>query len=363
MALPSRQRIPAYPPTGATGTVPAVPADHARNAPVAREGLCDLPATPAPVTDYAVFGGVMRTALEFPSLRVQAGAHPTWTVHRSGSRALPVDARSLGTDGVDASVSARLYRSRAAWHLVYDDTGCFDIDTAGDEIVWRAPESVSEEAARLDLIGRVLAMAMHAAGDVCFHASAVAVDGEAIAFLGAKGFGKSTLAWALVRAGARLLTDDTLRVQLDATPLAYPGVHELRLRSDAATRLPPAPREARLAGGRMVVDTLALTQLQADPVPFGALYLLSPVNELPGGAAARVSALPAVPAALSLVRHAKIAPLLAGADAVALLDRVVDLVRRIPVRLLEVSRDFDRLDDVVTDVLSQHADRMHVSAS
>ncbi len=315
------------------------------------------------MTDYAVFGGVMRSALEFPSLRVQPGAHPTWTVHRSVRRELPLDAQSLGTDLVDASVSARLYRSSAAWHLVYDDTGCFDIDATGEEIVWRAPELASEDAARLDLIGRVLAMAMHAAGDVCFHASAVAVDGEAIAFLGAKGFGKSTLAWALVRAGARLLTDDTLRVQLDVTPLAYPGVHELRLRSDAATRLPPGPHEARLAGGRMVVDALELAQRQADPVPIGALYLLAPVNTLPGDAAARVSVLPAVPAAISLVRHAKIAPLLTGADAVALLDRVVALVQRIPVRLLEVSRDFDRIDEVIVDVLSRHAYRVGVATA
>jgi hypothetical protein len=297
----------------------------------------------------------MRSALEFPSLRVQPDAHPTWTVHRSVPRALPPEAQSLGTDQVDASVSARLYRSRGGWHLVYDDTGCFDVDASGGEIVWRPPASASEDAARLDLIGRVLATAMHAAGDVCFHASAVAVDGEAIAFLGGKGFGKSTLAWAMVRAGARLLTDDTLRVELGATPLAYPGVHELRLRCDAAMRLPPAPREARAAGGRLVVDGLALAQLQSAPVPIGAIYLLSPVNELPGGMAVRVSVLPSVPSALSLVRHAKIAPLLGGADAVALLDRVVAFVQRIPVRLLEVSRNFSRIDEVVGDVLSRHS--------
>lgn len=348
---------------GATGTVPVGPADHARNALVAREGLVDLPATPAAVTDYAVFGGVMRSALEFPALRVQAAAHPTWTVHRGVPRNLPVDAQSLGTDQVDARVTARLYRSSSAWHLVYDDTGCFDVDKSGEEIVWRASDGVSEDAARLDIIGRVLATAMHAAGDVCFHASAVAIDGEAVGFLGAKGFGKSTLAWALVRAGARLLTDDTLRVQLGATPLAYPGVHELRLRSDAARRLPPGPREARPAGDRLVVGTLPIERLQVQPVPIGALYLLSPVNELPGSAAARVYDLPAVPGALSLVRHAKIAPLLAGTDAVALLDRVVALVQRIPVRLLEVSRNFDRLDEVVARVLSRHADGVEAPTS
>jgi hypothetical protein len=220
--------------------------------------------------------------------------------------------------------------------------------------VWRAPQDASEEAARLDLIGRVLATAVHAAGDICFHASAVAAGTEAIAFLGAKGFGKTTLAWALVRAGARLVTDDTLRVQLDGIPLAYPGVHELRLRRDAAMQLPPATREARAAGDRLVVDALELDRLQTVPLPLGALYLLSPVADLPDGSAVRVSALPPVPAALSLVRHAKIAPLLTGPEAVELLDRVVALARRVPIRLLEVARDFSRLEDVASAVTALH---------
>ena len=308
------------------------------------------------MTDYTIFGGILRSALEFPSLRAQSAVHPTWTLQRRAPEPLPSGAVPLGTDQVDASASVRLYRSADGWHLVYDDTGRFDIDAAGRAIVWRAPPHVSEEAARVDIMGRVLATAVHAAGDVCFHASAVSIDGEAVAFLGAKGFGKTTLAWALVRAGARLITDDTFRVQLEATPVAYPGVHELRLRPDAATHLPPAPREARPTGDRLVVDALALDRLQGDPLPIGALYLLSPVTDLPDGAAARVRVLPPVPSALSLVRHAKIAPLLIGSEAVELLDRIVALAQRTPVRLLEVSRDFSRLDDVVTDVLAAHTD-------
>jgi hypothetical protein len=307
------------------------------------------------VTDYSIFGGTLRSALAFPSLRVESAERPTWTLDVHVPAPLPDDAQALGADQVVASTMVRLYRSREGWHLVYDDTGRFDIDPAGRAIVWRAPDGVSEDAARLDIIGRVLATAVHAAGAVCFHASAVAVDGEAIAFLGAKGFGKSTLAWALVRAGARLLTDDTLRVQLDATPVAYPGVHELRLRPDAADRLPPAPREARQAGDRLVVDGLEVDRLQEDPVPIAALYMLSPVTDLPGSCASRVSALASVPSALSLVRHAKIAPLLTGTAAGALLDRTASLAQLVPVRLLEVARDFSRLDDVVAEVLALHS--------
>lgn len=314
------------------------------------------------MTDYAIFGGVLRTSMEFSSLRPRPVARPTWTLEVHAPAAMRSDARALGVDQVDASATVRLYRSAGEWHLVYDDTGRFDIDAAGHTIVWRAPRDVSEDAARLDVMSRVLATAMHAAGDVCFHASAVAIGGEAIAFLGPKGFGKSTLAWALVRAGARLLTDDTLRVRLDDTPFAYPGVHELRLRRDVATRLPPESREARVAGDRLVVDSLELDRLQDEPVPIGGLYVLAPVADLPGSAAARVSALGPVPSALALVRHAKIAPLLVGADAVELLDRVVALARRVPVRLLEIPRDFSRLDEVVADVLAGHGDGTGASA-
>lgn len=314
------------------------------------------------MTDYAIFGGVLRTSMEFPSLRRRPTAQPTWTLHVRAPTGMRSAARALGVDQVDASANVRLYRSDDVWHLVYDDTGRFDVEDGGATISWQAPGDVSVDAARLDIMSRVLATAMHAAGDVCFHASAVDLGGEAIAFLGAKGFGKSTIAWALVRAGARLLTDDTLRVQLDETPLAYPGVHELRLRRDVATRLPPDSREARIAGDRLVVDALEVDRLQDEPVPIGALYLLAPVADLPGSAAARVSALPPVPSALALVRHAKIAPLLVGAEAVELLDRVVALARRVPVRLLEVARDFSRLDDVVADVLACHSDGVGASA-
>ena len=331
------------------------PAVRVRNEGVAREGRLDLPATFAGMTDYAIFGGVLRTSIEFPSLRACAVADPTWTLHVDAPARLPSDARPLGVDRVEGSVSVRLYRSSACWHLVYDDTGRFDVDVAGRTIVWRAPADVSLEAARLDVMSRVLATAMHAAGDVCFHASAVVSGDDAIAFLGAKGFGKSTLAWALVRAGARLLTDDTLRVELGETPVACPGVHELRLREETATRLPPDSHEARVMGGRLVVDALEREQLQSESLRIGALYLLTPVTELPNGAATRVTTLAAVPSALSLVRHAKIAPLLAGTEAVELLDRVVALTRRVRVCLLEVTRDFSRLDDVVADLLAVHA--------
>lgn len=310
---------------------------------------------------YAIFGGALRSALEFPFLRPVEARPATWTLHRSAPEPLPRDASALGDDDVDANARVRLHRSSVGWHLAYDDTGRFDVATDGRLITWHAPENASLDAARLDVTGRVLALALHAGGDLCFHASAVAIGGAAVGFLGAKGMGKSTLAWALVRAGARLLTDDTLRVRPGSPAIAYPGVHELRLRPDVATRLPPAPREARVWGDRLTVQELTMDRLQREPLPLAALYLLSPVRQ-PSSSGARALAVSDVAAALSLIRHAKIAPLLAGPESALLLDRVVALARRVSVRVLEVPRDFDCLDDVVDDLLVAHGAETSVPA-
>ena len=75
-------------------------------------------------------------------------------------------------------------------------------------------------------------------GRLVFHASAVVTRSGAIAFLGASGRGKSTLAAAFAAAGGTLLTDDGLL--LDETGGAFrvvPGHASIRLRGDSRREL------------------------------------------------------------------------------------------------------------------------------
>lgn len=58
------------------------------------------------------------------------------------------------------------------------------------------------------LLGPVLGILLRLRGITCLHASAVAMDDEAIAFLGPPGAGKSTTAALLVRGGYAALADD-----------------------------------------------------------------------------------------------------------------------------------------------------------
>jgi len=62
----------------------------------------------------------------------------------------------------------------------------------------------------------------------------------------------------------------------------------------------------------------------------------------------------AVPAALSLVGHAKIGALLGKSEAPRVFDRAVRVASRVAVYRLDLPRDFERLGDVVTRLIAWH---------
>jgi hypothetical protein len=100
--------------------------------------------------------------------------------------------------------------------------------------VYRAPEA-DPDLIPVFIEGSVLAHALAAEDLLALHASAVEVDGRALAIVGPPGWGKSTLAALLCASGARLVADDALRVDAaDSGPLCFPGVGGLRLRPAAA---------------------------------------------------------------------------------------------------------------------------------
>lgn len=74
----------------------------------------------------------------------------------------------------------------------------------------RMAEETLLRQAEVRLLGPVIGLWMEARGWPVLHASAVEIDGGAVAFLAGNGGGKSTLAAACVAAGHRLLSDDLL---------------------------------------------------------------------------------------------------------------------------------------------------------
>jgi len=311
------------------------------------------------MSHYQVYGRCLESDLCFPELPPGAGP-ADWVLSTvSGRAAPPPGALYLGDDAVQGDVRVRLHLTPSGFWLDFDDSGDFALSDDGRAIRWYRPshaDADTDALARIDVLGRVLALALHAEGRLCLHGSGVCVGGVALGFLAPKFHGKSTLALALVRAGASLLTDDTLVVAATPDPLALPGVHAMRLWNDSAARLlDDRVGTATADGDKLCLRDLPAGRRMQQPSPLAAVYLLAPTPADDHRAAAVRTPLPPTAAALALVGHGKLSPLLGRAQAALALRRAVDVARGVPVYTLSVVRDFARLDEVVDQLLRWHA--------
>jgi len=258
----------------------------------------------------------------------------------------------------EGSVRLQVSKTPTGLRFAYTDTGMFDISDGGRNLVWYPTASAPLDLAMIDVMGRVMAGALHLGGLFCLHGSAVALgDGSCgIGFLAPKHYGKSTLAFAMTQRGAQLLTDDTLPVEFSEPVRLRPGVHSVRLWTDSAERL-ASDRigTGREYGGKHIVDQLPEDRVADQAVPLTAVYVLSPPSELTPPDLVRRSRLPDVPAAMALVQHAKLGALLGKSEAPVLFERAVAAARAVPVYALDFVRDFAHVDYVVGQLMEWHA--------
>jgi hypothetical protein len=311
---------------------------------------------------YAIFGGTLRSSFPFPDLPPVDAAHPRWSVARVESGPDPIPGlQPLGEEEAASGLRVRLYRTPSGLRLEYDRIGTYDLGPSGG-IRWYPGEHDCLDCARQSVLGRVLAASMYLQGTHCLHGSAVGIGGEAVAFLAPKGAGKSTLAAALVGAGARLATDDMLPVLWDGDrAMIPPGVQRLRLRHDAAGAGHLSEVSMHDAtDGKRVLDGLDAGRRLGSTTPLAAVYLLEPAAPDAPEAATRED-LHDVAAALALVRHATIGGLLAR-EAGSLLGGASRIVGRVPVRVLRIARDHARLAEAVERILEWHGAAAAVSS-
>jgi hypothetical protein len=148
--------------------------------------------------------------------------------------------------------------------------------TKGKEIKVAAEEGHEPSWLRVVLLSGALGILLHQRGLMPLHASAVVSDGECVAFGGASGVGKSTLAAGLSNQGLRLLAEDKLVVRPEESRwMAWPGLPLLHLFANSAkygglsgeSQASTSPR----AGKYIHLDA---TRFDSVPRPFKLLYLL-----------------------------------------------------------------------------------------
>jgi hypothetical protein len=176
----------------------------------------------------------------------------------------------------DGSVHFRIEADREAGYLLWGPAyGRHRLSRDGCDA--RFPTAgASEDARQRLLVAQVLPFAALLRGLEVFHASAVVRGGEAIAFVGNSGAGKTSVALELCRRGASFLADDVLAVErAGRSLLGHPGTPVAGLDHGEARRL----REAGAAGALESVAVNVREQLvrmrgAAGPAPLSALFFL-----------------------------------------------------------------------------------------
>ncbi len=256
------------------------------------------------------------------------------------------------THGVDIRVwrspdgAARVWNRAVATFDIHPDTRAVDV----------YPEPGADpRAIRAVLLGPIVTFVLHRRGWPTLHASGVLVDGQVVAFVGAQGQGKSTLAAGFVARGHWLFTDDILPLRPHSGSVqAMPGPPHLKLWPDAAERL-----VGRSAGLPDVLPGLGKKLVAAGarptpgPAPIGAVYILDRRPVRPAGSGdIRVGPLRGHPAAAALLAHTPNRSYLLPPEEAAFLPVYARLVNQGLVRRLEFPAGLDRLDEVCRQILA-----------
>lgn len=179
------------------------------------------------------------------------------------------------------SPALRIWKSGDGLYLrlAYYDGTQFWLERAGKEIwaIW--PEPSTLEDASSYLLGPVLGVVLRLRGVTCLHASAVALDGRAVAFVGTEGAGKSTTAAAFAREGHGVLSDDVVALcENESGFLVVPAYPHLCLWPDSvATLYGSADALPHFSTGwekhRLSVEDGKI-RFEKQSLPLGAIYLL-----------------------------------------------------------------------------------------
>jgi hypothetical protein len=121
--------------------------------------------------------------------------------------------------------------------LPFKDVGVFVVRGGREIHVMPAP-GADDDLIRLYIVGTIMAALLYQRGLLVLHASAVEVKGGVIAFLGASGWGKSSIAAALYARGHGLVADDVAAVDLSkATSTVIPALPQIKLNPEVASSL------------------------------------------------------------------------------------------------------------------------------
>lgn len=236
----------------------------------------------------------------------------------------------------------QLYEVAGGHYLTFEGIGSL-FASDGRTLLVAPTHDVAPEVLRWLVLGHGFRMVLHQRGYVVLHASAVNVDGRAVAFIGDSGQGKSTMAAGCHAEGHTVLADDVTPIDPE-TDEVVPGFQQVKLDREAVESI-NAPLTSTSVSTRRRQYYVVPSTFDDESVTLHRVYLLADGSEI------EIEPLPPSGRPFYLMSSSTSAygsPSDEGIE--SHLDDYIRLSSEVPVKRLERPRELDALTDVVSAV-------------
>ena len=216
---------------------------------------------------YAAFGLTVDSDVDLPELESTSVSH-------DGEADVRIVTDSISTPP-DAPTDHSIHVASGADHYLVYDYATVRIQD-GRRITIDPRADAPHEIVRHVLLGPALNHLLHQREYYVLHASTVAFDDLAVAFVGPSGQGKTTTAMACLAAGHRVLSDDVAAIRLtDDGPVVQGGYGAIKLHPEAAGHFDaPVGEPTRTCSKRDRHFHSLPHDVVTDPIPLAGVYLL-----------------------------------------------------------------------------------------
>ncbi len=222
--------------------------------------------------------------------------------------------------------------------LSWKDVGTFVIRDKSEVLVYPLP-NVGVGVLQLLLLGPVLAVLLEQRGHLVLHASGVIFNDGAVAFLGASGWGKSTLAAALHARGHAIVADDVVALTVgDDDVLVQPGYPQLRLLPQGASLVGSLESASNVVADK--TGYLVAKGFSTSPPLLRRIYVLAE------GTCRQIEEINAQDALIELIRHTYTARLLDSRRMASHFAHCAVVANRVPIRRLRSDRESSGLPEL-----------------
>jgi len=248
---------------------------------IADTDTSQVPASQESLRFYRLYGLLLRSVLPLPGPEFAGSGAARVELFRGSTSLFSRARRQAETTQPKGKWFRHIRLSDGADYIEWSGLFEFLVSADGHRIACRALNGASRESFQTYLAGQVLSFALLKQGIEPLHATTVVIGGEAVAFLGDCGYGKSSLGAAFLQAGHRLLSDDLLVVkEQDDRFVVYPGPPRIKLFPDIARNLLGERATVTRMNNQTPKLVIPLDENEAVPpegaLPLKAIYVLKP---------------------------------------------------------------------------------------